>query len=158
MRVFWNWKTALFSGMYRASGFIASSWKFGVVEAARAGAVEFALFAALAGFTGAAIQRVRDLRPAWIAAVVVLVAIPALLHVSEWLVHGRMNSAGRSRGVAVSIGMTALGELFSWHVMKEGAMLTGEEGRTLGEDLKRIPSLLGGFLLWLAGVGGRSRF
>ncbi len=154
MRASWNWKTALFSGVYRASGFIVSSWQFGPVEAARAGALEFVLFSTLAGFTGAAIQRVRNVKPAWVAGTVALVAIPGLLHASEWLVHGRFHSAARERGVALSIGMTALAELFSLYVMREGAMLTGEEGRSLAEDVTRIPALVAGFLLWITGRGG----
>ena len=145
----WNWKVALASGIYRSSGFIASSWRFGAEEAVRAGAVEFVVFTTLAGFTGAAIQRVRDLQPAWMAAGGVAVVIPAVLHTAEWLAHRAAHSAGRGRAVIVSIGMTVLAELFSWYAMKQGVMLTGGEGRTLGEDLMRMPGLIGGFLLWV---------
>jgi len=149
----WNWKTALFSGLYRAPGFAAVSWRFGVEEAARAGAAEFALFAVMAGFTGALTQRVRNLRPVWAASLIVLVVIPLCLHSVEWLAHTALGSVAKGRGVALSLAMTVVAELFNWYVMRQGAMLAGREGAPFVADVKRIPALIGGFLCWVAGAG-----
>lgn len=152
--VAWNWKTALFSGLYRAPGFVAASWRFGAGEAARAGTVEFLLFAALAGFTGALTQRVRHLRPLWVAGLIILVGIPACLHTAEWIVHTALGSAAKGRGVLISLVMTVLAELFNWYVMRQGAMLAGHEGAPFIEDVRRIPSLVGGFFLWVTRARG----
>ena len=128
------------------------SWRFGVEEAARAGAAEFALFAVMAGFTGALTQRVRNLRPVWAASLIVLVVIPLCLHSVEWLAHTALGSVAKGRGVALSLAMTVVAELFNWYVMRQGAMLAGREGAPFVADVKRIPALIGGFLCGVAGA------
>lgn len=143
----WNWKTATFSGLYRGPGFALASWNYGFGEAVRAGVTEFVLFAAMAGFAGALTQRVRLMRPVWVAGLVILVGIPCCLHGMEWVVHKAAGSAARGRGVAISMTMTAVAELFNWYSMRQGAMLAGPEGSPFLDDLKRIPALVVGFLV-----------
>jgi hypothetical protein len=150
----WNWKTATFSGLYRGPGFALASLHYGLGEAARAGVTEFVLFATIAGFTGALTQRVRHMRPVWAAGLVILLGIPSCLHAMEWVVHTTAGSPARGRGVAVSVAMTAVAELFNWYSMRQGAMLAGPEGSPFLDDLKRIPSLVAGFVVW-ATRGGR---
>jgi hypothetical protein len=147
----WNWKTALFSGLYRASGFVVVSAHHGGASASRAGLAEFLLFAAVNGFAGAVVQRVRHLRPLWIARLVVLGLLPAAMHLAEFGLHTALGTPARRSGLVVSICMSLLSETFNWHAMRQGAMLAGGEGASLATDLGRVPALTVSYLRWIAG-------
>ncbi len=149
----WNWKTAVWSGMYRAPAFFIAGYKSGFAAALRGAGVEFLLFAAMAGFTGAATQRFRNLQPPWKARAVILCLIPACLHAAEWLTHTLAGTKGRSRGVLISIAMTVVAVAFNWYAMRRGALLAGGEGASFFNDLKRMPRIIAGFIAWLCGRG-----
>lgn len=152
----WNWKTALWSGLYRAPAFFAVTLKSGGLgAAAKAGAIEFALFATVAGFTGALTQRVRHLEPAWLRALIVAIGIPALLHSSEWLVHGLAGTPARKTGVLVSICMTVVAELFNFYAMRRGLLLAGREGGGFWSDVRQLPAVVLGFTTWPFRVAAR---
>jgi hypothetical protein len=153
MSVLWNWKTAALSGLFRGPGSALASLNHGLDEAARAGLTEFVLFAAIAGLTGALTQRLRHMRPVWVAGSIIVLGIPCFLHGMEWVVHTAAGTAARNRGMAVSVIMTAVAELFNWYSMGQGAMLAGPEGSSFLDDVKRIPSLVAGFLIWPAREG-----
>lgn len=144
---FWNWKTALCSGLYRAPAFVGVSLRHGLPAAARAGAAEFLLFALICGLSGAAVERLRHLRPDWLARLIILGVIPASLHLCEFALHAALGTPARRSGLAVSLGLTVVSEAFSWYAMRQGALLTGGEGRRLSDDLRRMPALVRGFLL-----------
>lgn len=144
----WNWKTALWSGLYRSPAFFAVTVKAGLGHALQAAAIEFALFATVAGFTGALTQRVRFLHPVWLRVLFVVVLIPAILHGSEWLVHGLAGTPSRKTGVIVSICMTVVAELFNFYAMRRGVLVAGSEGGSFGHDLRRLPAVVAGFVAW----------
>jgi len=141
----WNWKTALSSGLYRAPAFAlltsTPNW-------ARPALIEFAVAALVAGFAGAVVQRLRRAAPVR-AALVILVALPALLHASEFAAHSLYHTPGRRRALLVSLLMTALAEAFNWHAMRHSALLAGPGSPSLWQDLARMPSLIWQFLLIL---------
>ncbi|MBI5281196.1 MAG: hypothetical protein HY858_05885 [Candidatus Solibacter usitatus] len=149
MTPIWNWKTALCSGLFRAPAFAAVSLRAGWHVAARSGLTEFVLFAAVSGSTGAAIQRFRHLRPAWLARLVILGILPAAMHLSEFAWHSLLDTPARCSGVFLSIAMSVVAEAFSWYAMRQGAMLTGGDGNSLLRDLSRMPAIAAGFLLWI---------
>jgi hypothetical protein len=149
----WNWKTALWSGLYRSPAFLIAGSRSGLEAALRGAGVEFLLFAAMAGFTGAATQRFRHLQPPWKARAVILGAIPACLHLAEWTTHTLAGTRGRGRGVLISVGMTVLAVSFNWYAMRRGAFLAGREGDSLISDLQRLPAIIWGFLAWILGRG-----
>jgi hypothetical protein len=41
-----------------------------------------------------------------------------------------------------------LSATFHWHVIRNGALLVGEESHSLADDLKRIPALIGSYFAW----------
>lgn len=149
----WNWKTALASGCYRAPAFIFVSTRAGWAGVARAGLAEFLLFATVAGFTGAVVQRVRNARPEWAAWLIIVGVLPLVMHTSEFLLHTALGSVAWRRGMMVSLALTVLSESFAWHVMRQGAWLAGDDGRPLLEDLARLPVLVVGYLRWVTGRG-----
>jgi hypothetical protein len=151
----WNWKTALWSGLYRSPAFFVAAMKSGWGPAVRASLVEFLLFASIAGITGALTQRFRKVRPAWLSALLILGLMPLVIHTAELLVHTLARTPNRKTGVLISMCMTAVGVTFNWYCMHHGAFLAGEEGRPFLHDVKRIPRLLLGFITLPARALGR---
>lgn len=141
-RLPWNWKTALCSACYRAPAYFLVSLRLGPAQAFRASAAEFLLFGIMAGFTGALIERLRHLRPLWLAALLLLGALPLCLHTAEWLTHSALGTPARRHGLLLSIAMSILSDAFTWRLMHSGAMLTGPHSRPLLADLARIPAIL----------------
>jgi hypothetical protein len=137
----WNWKVALMTAVLRGLACVAALWHverharnhFGVVEAA------FVLFTC--GFFSALQQQSLGIRSeilAWFTCVVVIplssLGMDAGLHF--WL-DGRDT---RQLGV-VALAFTLLSATFHWHMIRNGALLVGEEAHSLRADLKRIPRL-----------------
>jgi hypothetical protein len=142
----WNWKSALWSGLYRSPAFFIAGMRTGWGPALRASLVEFLLFASIAGITGAATQRFRKVKPRWLSAVLILVLMPVVIHSAEWLVHTLAGTPNRKTGILISLGMTALGVTFNWYCMHHGAFLAGTEGRPFSHDLRQIPRLILGYI------------
>ena len=145
----------MWSGLYRSPAFFAVTLKSGLTGALQAASVEFALFATVAGFTGAMTQRVRFLEPPWARALIVVGVIPAILHGSEWLVHGLARTPSRKTGVIVSICMTVIAELFNFYAMRRGVLLAGEDGGSFASDLKQLPRVVAEFIAWPFNMAAR---
>lgn len=147
MRV-WNWKTAVCSGFYRGPAFFLASLSLGFREALLAAGVEFLLFAGMAGFTGALIQRVRFLEPAWWRMTILLAGVPLILHTGEWFGHAWLGTPARNKGVLFSVVLSGIAALFNLYAMRKGALVAGHEGDSFILDLVRLPRLIGGFVTW----------
>jgi hypothetical protein len=61
-----------------------------------------------------------------------------------------------ARSILTSICFTQISNLFNLYAMRKGALIVGTEARPLGEDMMRVPSLIGGFLLVLPRMAGRA--
>lgn len=130
----WNWKSALHSGLYRAIPFFAAVRASSGAGAAEGAALQFILFATLAGFTGAAVERLRCFRPAWAGFLILLAAIPVCVHSAEWAIHETLAPGGRRAGLFVSWGQSALSIAMQWALMREGLFLAGPGARSYLED------------------------
>lgn len=137
----WNWKVTLMAAVLRGGACMLALRHvehharnhFGCVEAA------YVLFTA--GLFSALQQQslqIRSERLAWFTCVVVIpltsLSCDARLHF--WL-DGRDT---RQLGVAALI-FTILSATFHWHIIRNGALLVGEESHSLLTDLRRIPRL-----------------
>jgi hypothetical protein len=139
----WNWKVALLTALLRGS---ACVWALRHVEMhARQhfGAVEAAFVLLTCGSFSALQQqslKIRNEALAWLCCVVVVpltsLSCDAALHF--WL-DGRKT---QQLGVAGVI-FTLVSATFHWHMIRNGALLVGEESHSLVTDLKRIPRLVG---------------
>jgi hypothetical protein len=137
----WNWKVALMTAVLRGSACVLALRHmehharnhFGIVEAA---------FVLLTCGVFSALQQqslqIRSEALAWLACVIVIpfasLAIDAGLHF--WL-DGRDT---RQLGLP-GIVFTIVSATFHWHIIRNGALLIGEESHSLATDLKRIPRL-----------------
>lgn len=141
----WNWKVALLTALLRGAACVAALWHMEFHARRHFGLVEAAFVLVTCGFFSALQQQSLELRPellAWLACVVVVpltsLSCDAGLHF--WL-DGR---ATRQLGVAGVI-YTLLSATFHWHMIRNGALLVGEESASLGADLQRIPRLIGSY-------------
>jgi hypothetical protein len=149
----WNWKVAMLTAVLRGT---ACVWAlrhvelhvrrhFGIVEAA---------FVLLTCGSFSALQqqslKIRSEALAWFCCVIVVpltsLSCDAGLHF--WL-DGRQT---KQLGVAGLI-FTIVSATFHWHMIRNGALLVGEESHSLATDLKRIPILIGTYfanpVMWM---------
>lgn len=139
----WNWKVALLTAALRG---LACAWALRHVELhARRhfGAVEAAFVLLTCGFFSALQQQSLKIGREALAWFACVVAVPltslgcdAGLHF--WL-DGRDT---RQLGVA-GVVFTLVSATMHWHMIRNGALLVGDEAHTLATDVKRIPRLVG---------------
>ncbi|MGC2617426.1 MAG: hypothetical protein WA414_00205 [Acidobacteriaceae bacterium] len=149
----WNWKVAMLTAVLRG---LACVWALRHVEMhvrQHFGMVEAAFVLLTCGSFSALQQQTLKIRReamAWLACVIVVpltsLSCDAALHF--WL-DGRQT---RQLGLAGVI-FTLVSATFHWHMIRNGALLVGEESHSLATDLKRIPKLVGtyfaGPVLWM---------
>lgn len=148
----WNWKSALTSAFIRAVIFFFANLSAGGQAATSAGIAEFTWRFAVAGFFGSVIQSLRKVEPVWKATLVTSMALPVLNHTIEFLVHYLRGTPKLRNSIIASMCFTALAMLFNTYAMRRGFMITGSEGKSLWTDLKSMPRVIGGFILWMVGL------
>jgi hypothetical protein len=139
----WNWKVALLTAVLRG---LACVWALRHVElhARRHFGIVEAVFVLLTcGFFSALQQQSLQIASealAWFLCVVVVpltsLGCDAALHF--WL-DGQQT---RQLGTAGVI-FTVVSATFHWHMIRNGALLVGDESHSLATDLRRIPRLVG---------------
>lgn len=137
----WNWKVALMTAVLRGSACVLALRHMEHHARNHFGLVEAAFVLLTCGVFSALQQQSLQIRSealAWLACVIVIpfasLAIDAGLHF--WL-DGRDT---RQLGLPGII-FTIVSATFHWHVIRNGALLIGEESHSLATDLKRIPRL-----------------
>ncbi len=138
----WNWKVALLAAVFRGAACVAALRHVEAHARQHFGIVEAAFVLLTCGFFSALQQQslgLRTQRLAWLACVVVVpmtsLSMDAGLHF--WL-DGRRT---QQLGVAALV-FTFISATFHWHMIRNGALLVGEEAHTLATDLRRIPRLI----------------
>jgi hypothetical protein len=139
----WNWKVAMLTAVLRG---MACVWALRHAELhvrQHFGAVEAAFVLLTCGSFSALQQqslKIRSEALAWLCCVMIVpltsLSCDAALHL--WL-DGRNT---RQLGVAGLI-FTIVSATFHWHMIRNGALLVGDEAHSLATDLKRIPRLMG---------------
>jgi len=149
----WNWKSAILSIMLRAPVFAIAAARTGLRAIAATVLVEVAVTAFNAGFLASIVQLMRNLRPLWVSASVIIIGVPLAGQVLEWWVHTCRGTPHRRAAVLVSTIISAVSALFNWYAMRQGNLLVGAERTSFLEDLRRLPQAIAGFLtvgpLWL---------
>jgi hypothetical protein len=149
----WNWKVAILTALLRGSVCVAALRHMELHARQHFGMVEAAFVLLTCGFFSALQQQSLSLRSeglAWLACVVVVpltsLGCDAGLHI--WL-DGQQT---RQLGIA-GVAFTLISSTMHWHMIRNGALLVGDEAHSLAADLKRIPVLVGLYfaapVLWL---------
>jgi hypothetical protein len=142
----WNWKCAVFSSLTRAWVFFFANLASGWRAAVGAMIAEFLFRAATSGFYGALTQNFRSVRPGWMGAAAVMVLLPVTSHSLELLVHWLRHTPRLFTSIVSSVCFTAISTLFNWYAMRRGAMVVGQDGQSLGKDMRAMPRIVGCFL------------
>jgi len=145
--VFWHWKSALLSSVFRAVLFLFANWSAGIGSAAAAMLAEFLYRSVTAGFCGTLAQRFRLLEPAWRGAAAASVVLPVATHSMEWLVHRLRGTPNLRASMTASVAFTVVSSLFHLFAMRRGHFIVGEGSRPLLDDLRQSPRLVRDFLL-----------
>lgn len=141
----WNWKSALFSSLFRASIFFSVNLTAGFRAASGAALAEFAYRALTAGFYGALTQHFRKVEPHWHATVAALILLPVVAHSIELAIHYLRGTPKLAASITASVCFTILATLFNLYVMRRNAMVVGAEGDSFWRDMRRMPALVAGF-------------
>jgi len=142
----WNWKSAVVSAAYRAPIFFFTSLKAGWRTAFGALIAETAFRACTSGFWGAFTQAVRLMEPAWLAVLLVVVVAPVVVQSLNLLIHVASGTPNLKQGFFVSCLVTGIASLFNLYAMRKGTFVTGREGGSLWQDLRRLPMVILGFV------------
>ena len=142
----WNWKSSLFSSIFRALVFLCANLTAGWRAATGAMLAEFVYRAISAGFYGAITQAFREAEPAWAASLVATVLVPLISHSIELTIHILRGTPKIITSIIASICFTIVSTLFNLYAMRRGALVVGDGGETVTSDLKRVPALISGFV------------
>ena len=144
----WNWKVALVTAVLRGLACVAALRHMEIHARNHFGLVEAAFVLLTCGFFSALQQQSLQIRSEWLAWLSCVMVVPltslgcdAALHF--WL-DGRQTL---QLGIAALI-FTVLSATFHWHIIRNGALLVGEESHSLATDMKRIPALIGTYFAW----------
>jgi len=149
----WNWKVALLTAVFRAAACMLALRHMESHARRHFGLVEAAFVLLTCGFFSALQQQSLKIGTeilAWLCCVVVVplssLGTDALLHL--WL------DGGQTRQLGIpALAFTVLSATFHWHMIRNGALLVGDEAHTLATDLKRIPLLTATYciapILWV---------
>ena len=153
----WNYKGAILSASLRAPIFLITylAGRESVRLALAAAGVQFVFRFFFAGLSGAFIQSFRRVDPPWKAFVSIVLLVPFISHLIEYLVQAAFVSAtgttdltGRAimRSVCVSIFST----LFVLFIMRRNVLIVGERtSKSLASDMRRIPWLIFEFVMFI---------
>jgi hypothetical protein len=78
----------------------------------------------------------------WVA----LAVLPALGHTAEFLVHRAAGTPRLTGSIAASVVFSVITTAFNLFAMRRGTLIVGEGQRTLWQDLRHVPVLIGDFV------------
>lgn len=153
----WNYKGAILSGAIRAPIFLVTylAAKESLGLAVGAALVQFLFRFVFAGVSGSLIQSFRRVEPAWKALLSILLILPVISHIFEFLVqvgfaYFTSTSELTDSAIIRSICLSVISALFTLFIMRRNVMIVGEaESKSLLNDLARMPSLIYQFMAFI---------
>jgi hypothetical protein len=142
----WNWKCALLSALTRSWIFFFANLAAGWRAAVGALLAELVFRGITSGFYGALTQNFREVEPPWLGAVAVMILLPLSSHSMELMVHWLRHTPRLFTSIVSSVCFTVISTLFNWYAMKKGAMVVGEDGKSLGRDIRALPRIIACFV------------
>jgi hypothetical protein len=143
----WNWKCALISASIRSLVYLAAMARTGLHGRFAIVLVEIAYVTLTSGIYAGLQQKALSVRPRLLGSLFIVVAVPGLAQYFDWMTHRLAGAAVPNRATLAVCVFTLLSALFHLHVMRRGALLTGRSGRSLRDDIRRMPRLAAGFVL-----------
>jgi hypothetical protein len=143
----WNWKCALVSATARSLVYLAAMAQTGSQGSMRVVLVEIAYVTLTSGLYAGLQQRALRVRSRLLGNAIIVFGVPWLAQAFDWLAHRVSSTSAPPKATAAVLFYATLSALFHLYVMRHGAFLTGREGRSLRDDLRRVPRLIGGFVI-----------
>lgn len=161
----WNWKSVVLAviirGLIYLSIYLISGENWTVTLTAVM--VEMPFRVVTTGIAGALVQSFRKAKPIWLANIIVSIMLPAFSHTVEFLAHqtheryfadvlaATADGVAPKRTFAISVLFSVVSVLFNLYAMRNGVLLVGagEATQSLRNDFKRIPRLVGEFIVAL---------
>ena len=153
----WNYKGAIMSSSLRAPIFLVTYLvgRESIRLALGAALAQFIFRFIFAGVGGALIQAFRRVEPAWKALLAILLIVPVISHLFEFLVqtgfvYFTQTSDHTDVAVVRSICISILSALFSLFIMRRGVMIVGEaETKSIWSDFAHFPRLIFEFMAFI---------
>lgn len=147
---YWNYKGAILSGAMRAPIFLITYLvgKESFRLAVGAALVQFTFRFFFAGVGGALIQSFRRVEPAWKALLAILLIVPFISHVFEFLLQFSFayltgTNDHTDEAIVRSICFSIISALFTLFIMRRNVMIVGDaESKSLLHDLSRLPLMI----------------
>lgn len=153
----WNYKGAILSGLLRAPIFFITYLlgKESVKLAIGAATLQFVFRFLFAGLSGAMIQAFRRVEPAWKALMTILLFIPVISHIFEFLIqysfaHFTATADHTDEAIIRSICVSLISALFTLFIMRRNVLIVGEkESKSLFSDIIRLPIMAFEFVAFI---------
>lgn len=153
----WNYKGAILSGVLRAPIFLITYLisRESIKLAIAAATVQFIFRFAFAGLSGALIQSFRRVEPPWKALASILLVVPVISHLFEYIVqigfvYVTSSTDHTNQAILRSICVSLISTLFALFIMRRNVMIVGEaESKSLWSDVIHIPFLIYEFVLFI---------
>lgn len=147
---YWNYKGAILSGLMRAPIFLITYLlgKESLKLAIGAALVQFTFRFFFAGVGGALIQGFRHVEPAWKALLTILMIVPLISHLFEFILQFLFayvtgTTDHTDEAIVRSICFSLISALFTLFIMRRNVLIVGdEESRSLLSDIGRLPVLI----------------
>jgi hypothetical protein len=144
----WNRKCALMSAVARSVVYAVAMARSGLRGGLAVIAVEMLYVTLTAGFYAGLQQKALGMRQRWLGDLGIVVGVPGLSQLLDWLLHRAAGAPAPHRAVLSACVFTLFSALFHRHVMRHGIFLTGEQGHSMVDDFRRIPRLVLSFVVW----------
>jgi hypothetical protein len=154
---YWNYKGAILSGIMRAPIFLITYLvgKESLKLAIGAALVQFVFRFFFAGISGALIQSFRRVEPAWKALATVLLMVPLVSHLFEFVLQASFAYFTATQdhtddAILRSICVSIISALFTIFAMRRNIMIVGEaESKSFFHDITRLPITIFYFIAFL---------
>lgn len=137
----WNWKVALVTAVLRGMACVAALRHMEVHARNHFGVVEAAFVLLTCGFFSALQQQSLSIRSEWLAWFCCVVVVPLTSLGCDAGLHFWLDGRQTRQLGAAALVFTVLSATFHWHMIRNGALLVGDEAHSFRTDLKRIPKL-----------------
>ena len=142
----WNWKAALITACFRGAACMAALRHVHPHARQHFSVVEMAYVLLTAGLFSAWQQQALEIKPRYFAWLIVVVVVPLTSLGADAFTHSLLDHVNaHALGIGALI-FTLVSAMFHWHVMTNGAMLVGEQSRSLSTHFKQMPGLLISFV------------
>jgi hypothetical protein len=109
--------------------------------------VEMAYVTLTSGLYAGLQQKALGVRSRLLGNAIIVLGVPWLAQAFDWMAHRVAGAPVPPKATAAVLFYATLSALFHLYVMRRGAFLTGREGRSLHNDLRSVPRLIGGFVI-----------